>query len=174
MPEAIDAVGEMLNAFPSARDGVRGGWVGVMAKLLTDYPKTIALRMCDPVNGVVRECKFLPTVAEAVKWLEHEVQSLRSAAAWETRSREQLAERHRFETEDKAEPLEHRNAVAGRIKAELRAKGFKFDGDRFQEATAQMARDHLKAKYGKTDADLDALPNQPDRGDYWQGVRWPT
>jgi len=75
-----------------------------------------------------RDSKFLPTVAECVKWLERNTETLRSGAAWDKRSREQLADRNRWEHSAKEEPLEVRQAVAERIKAELTAYGFKFPG----------------------------------------------
>jgi hypothetical protein len=63
-----------------------------------------------------------------VKWLERNTETLRSGAAWDKRSREQLADRDRWEHSAKEEPLEVRQAVAERIKAELTAYGFKFPG----------------------------------------------
>jgi len=175
MPEAIDAVGEMLNAFPNARDGVRGGWVGIMARLLLDYPKSIALRCCDPVNGVVRECKFLPTVSEAIKWLEREVQPLQKAAQWDKQSRAQLAERERLDQDEKAEPLERRKAVVARINAELAAKGFPpIAGLTTPNDLAVAAHKEKLLALGKiTQEQFDALPDLPKGPDYWRGVRWP-
>ena len=128
--EAVEAVARMLNAFPNARDGVRGGYIGVMAELLTRYPRAVALRCAHPIDGVIRECKFLPTIAEAVKWLEREQLPYRNAADREHRIAEQLADRHRFDENDDREPLEYRKHVAERVKNELREAGFRFPEDR--------------------------------------------
>ena len=173
MSQAVEAVGRMLQAFPNARDGLRDGYIGVMAQLLTRYPRMVALRCAHPIDGVIRECKFLPTVAEAIRWLEREQMPMRNADAWERRSRDQLADRERFDRDDKEEPLEHRQAVAARIKAEFRAKGFKFEGD-CKAIDPLAAREHLKNAHHVTDEHLDQIPNQPASNDYWQGIRWPT
>lgn len=174
MPEALEAVGNMLNAYPTARESVHGGWVGLMAKLLTQYPKSVALRCADPIDGVTRTARFLPNMAEAIAWIEREVQSLRSAAAWDQRGREQLADRDRFEREEKAESAEHRKAVADRIRAELIAHGFEFKQDKPTREQIEAWRNQFMAKHNITQGQYDALPDQPDKSDYWQGVRWPT
>src|SRR5262245_26091487 len=59
-----------------------------------------------------------PITVECVKWLERNTETLRSGAAWDKRSREQLADRDRWEHSAKEQPLEVRQAVAERIKAE--------------------------------------------------------
>jgi len=173
MPEAIEAVGRMLNAFPNARDGLRDGYMGVMAQLLTRYPRHIALRCAHPIDGVIRECKFLPTVSEAIKWLEREQASLKTAASWDQRAREQLDERERFEREEKAESTEHRAAVADRIRAELIAAGFQFRQDKPTPEQIDAWRRQFMQNHNITQEQYAALPNQPDKADYWQGVRWP-
>ena len=132
MPEAIETVAKMLNAFPNARDGIRDGYMGVLAQLLTQYPKAIALRCADPIKGVTRTSKFLPTVAQAVEWMEREQGTLKTAASWDRRSREQLNERDQYQHSEhqghETDP-EYRKQVVDRIKGELRGHGFKFLGD---------------------------------------------
>src|SRR5262245_5509785 len=172
MSEAVEAVGRMLAAFPNTRDGVRDGYMGVMAQLLTRYPRQTALRCAHPIDGVIRECKFLPTVAEAIKWLEREQLPLQRASDWERRSREQLAERDREYLQSLS--LEERRAFAAQILDQLRERGFKFPGDCPTLATVDAAREHLRTKYGVTDEQIDALPNQSNKSDFWQGVRWPA
>ena len=157
MPEAIEAVSQMLNAFPNARDGIRDGYIGVLAQLLTRYPKAIALRCAHPI----------------VKWLEREQATLKTAAAWDQRSRDQLAERQRLERADKEESAEHRQAVADRIRAELTAVGFQFKQDKSTKEQIEAWRDEFMAKYNISQEQYDAIPDQPESSDYWQGVRWP-
>jgi hypothetical protein len=118
----------MLDAFPNAKSSASDGYLGALANLLTQYPRTTALHCADPVNGLARECKFLPSIAEAVKWLEREQLPLRNAADRERRNAEQFAQRDRDAADEKAEPLEHRRRVAERITRELKEAFARGDG----------------------------------------------
>jgi hypothetical protein len=126
MSQAVEAVGKMLRAYPNARDGLRDGYVGTIAALLCKYPRAVALRCADPLNGVCTVSKFLPTVAHCVEWLEREQRPLRDAFERERRSREQLEERREFDAQQKEESPEKRAQVWKRIKGELEAHGFNF------------------------------------------------
>jgi hypothetical protein len=119
MQEAIAAVGKMLNAYPNARDGVRDGYMGIIAALLCQYPRSIAMRCANPINGVCRTTKFLPTVAEVVEWCETNTVTIRTFAEFQSNSRKQFAEQDQREEADEAEPLEYRRKVAERIRREL-------------------------------------------------------
>ena len=120
MQEAIEAVGKMLNAYPNARDGIRDGYMGTIAALLCQYPRSVALRCANPINGVCRETKFLPTVAEVVAWCEPNTGHMRRTVEFEHRSQKQFAEREEIEGENKAEPLDYRRQVAQRILREIK------------------------------------------------------
>jgi len=151
MQEAIEAVGKMLNAYPNARDGVRDGYMGTIAALLCQYPRSVALRCANPINGVCRETKFLPTVAEVVAWCEPTTGHMRRTVEFEHRSQTQFAERDYCDAVRNAEPLEHRMKVAERIKNELRGHGFQFKSDTklAQQNWKQFSADDLLAKYPK-------------------------
>ena len=69
-----------------------------------------------------------PITVECVKWLERNTETLRSGAAWDKRSREQLAIAIAGSTVRRKNRSKVRQAVAERIKAELTAYGFKFPG----------------------------------------------
>ena len=120
MQEAIEAVGKMLNAYPNARDGVRDGYMGTIAALLCQYPRSVALHCANPINGVCRETKFLPTVAEVVAWCEPNTGHMRRTVEFEHRSQKQIREREEIEAENKFEPLEYRRKVAERILREMK------------------------------------------------------
>jgi len=167
--EAAEALTKVLAAaFPS--NYVRDGYVGTMAQVLVKYPRKVALRCVDPIDGIARECKFLPTVAEYTNWLERESQFLRRISDRESRIAAQLAEREYLEHEgregDNADP-EYRKRVAEKFKAALRAKGMKFDGELSKDDSV-AARDHLKTAYDVTDEQIDALPSLPSS---WQRAR---
>jgi hypothetical protein len=154
MAEAIEAVTKMLNAYPNARDGIRDGYMGVIAALLCKYPRQVALRCADPINGVTRQSKFLPTVADCVQWLEREQLPFERAHEREGRVAQQLADRRRYEEGDHVGPeadVEYRKQVAVRMKDELRAKGFQFKGDQTKPAREPWKRfsvDELRKIYG--------------------------
>jgi hypothetical protein len=120
MQEAIEAVGKMLNAYPNARDGVRDGYMGTIAALLCQYPRGIALQCANPIQGVCRETKFLPTVADVVAWCEIRQGTMARIVDHEHRSQAQFKEREKFEADDSAEPLEYRRKVAERILREIK------------------------------------------------------
>ena len=69
-----------------------------------------------------------PITVECVKWLERNTETLRSGAAWDKRSREQLTIAIAGSTVRRKNRSKVRQAVAERIKAELTAYGFKFPG----------------------------------------------
>ena len=120
MQEAIEAVGKMLNAYPNARDGVRDGYMGTIAALLCQYPRSVALRCANPINGVCRETKFLPTVAEVVAWCEPNIGRMTRIIEFQHQSQKQFREREEIEAENKSEPLEYRRKVAERILREIK------------------------------------------------------
>jgi hypothetical protein len=68
MSEAVDFVGKLLAAYPNPN--VSDSYIGAIAAVLRDYPREIATKCCDPLQGVVRGCKFVPTIADLVAWCE--------------------------------------------------------------------------------------------------------
>ena len=144
-----------------------------LVAVLERYDDPTVKEATNPITGIQRHSKFPPTIAEVAAFCDESVRRSTYASQYDARSNQQLQEREQFERQGKQEPPEHRKAVAERIKAELRAKGFKFEGD-VKGPTPEQAREHLKNAYHVTDEQLDQIPNQPDSNDYWQGMRWPT
>jgi len=120
MSDAVELVGKLLDGFPNRAQAGRS-YIGALASVLCTYPKTVAVQCCDLTNGVARETRFLPTVADLVAWCERETQSLRGVV----------------EKEDHYDKLERE----ARERAEADAK---------QEADrkARPSYDDLKAKHG--------------------------
>jgi hypothetical protein len=171
MAEAIEAVGRMVACYPHAdAERVGKGYVGAMASVLAEYPRSVAMACADVRSGVVRSCKFLPTIAEVVAWCEPEVARLRRVTDYDARSARQLCERDQLEREANAETPEHRAAVVERIRCEMAAAGMPFDRDRRHYHGETPAT--VMAKLGVTQAQWDAIPNAPQRADYWRGLRW--
>jgi hypothetical protein len=142
--------------------------------VLEGYADTTIEQATDPRTGIQRECKFPPTIAEFVAFCDEIKRRATYSAEYDARSARQLAERKAFEEQDARESLEHRIAVANRIKAELRTKGFTFAGDTPRANTVAQEREKLLALGKITPEQFDALPDLPKSPDYWQGIRWPN
>lgn len=96
-----------------------------LASVLERYPIEVVKKATDAAgDGIQRQCKFPPSIAEMVEWCDIIVSKQDRQSSWDERSRKQLAERAAHEAEQKNEDLEHRKKVAERIRSELRAKGF--------------------------------------------------
>lgn len=95
LSEALTAAGGLLDASPY-RSQAGDSYIGVLAKLLMEYPRSVALKCADPLRGVSRETKFLPTVADIVAWCENETEPLRGHVEYERRVEAQLRAREEW------------------------------------------------------------------------------
>src|SRR5262249_6289979 len=109
LSEAIDAVGKMLNGFPNSAPPESRRYNGALATVLSEFPRQIALACADPVKGVARTTKFLPTVADVVAWCERETAALRTPVDREDRDQQFIRE-CRERAEHEAEWAEKRKA----------------------------------------------------------------
>jgi hypothetical protein len=170
MQEAIEAVGKMLNAYPNARDGIRDGYMGTIAALLCQYPRSVALSCANPINGVCRETKFLPTVAEVVAWCEPNTGHMRRTVEFEHRSQKQFREREEIEAEDKAEPLEYRRKVAERILREMKEAFATGNAEPYNVFVPTFAPQYsdMVARGGRPGVSLE----DKDRAGVWVRLSW--
>lgn len=102
--ESIEAATRIVEAYPNGGRGAGEGYLGALAAMLGSYPRSVALRCADRVNGIVRACKFLPTPADIVAWCEKATEPLRDRCEHEIRVSRQLSERaanERLETDDR-------------------------------------------------------------------------
>jgi hypothetical protein len=96
--EAIEAATRIVSYYPGNMTAKSGdGYVGALSAMLSSYPKQVAQHCADPVRGIVRECKFPPSVADIVAWCEHKTEPLRIQVDRERRVAQQIEERERFE-----------------------------------------------------------------------------
>jgi hypothetical protein len=109
MSDAVDVIGRLVDAFPNGRAQAGRSYIGALASLLVTYPKTIALQCADPVRGVARDIRFLPTVADLVAFCERELAAMRNIVEREDRAQE-LAKRQR-EAADAEKRLSDARAV---------------------------------------------------------------
>ncbi len=90
----------MLKSYPPSELD-HSGYIGALANCLAQYPKCLAVRCADPVNGVVATTRFKPTIADLTVWCERELQGMRGIVdrddqeqRWAT-ERTQAADRER-------------------------------------------------------------------------------
>jgi hypothetical protein len=76
--EAVESVGRLIAAFPNGTPANAKGYIGALAAVLVDYPRVVAAKCSDPLKGVARETRFLPTVADLVGWCEREKAGLQT------------------------------------------------------------------------------------------------
>lgn len=117
----MDLVSRLVKAYPNGGAQAGAGYLGALAAVLCEYPEQVARRCADPVHGVSRETKFLPTVADLVGWCE------RATAAM----------RHPIDIEDRE------------IRRRRAAKEAEEEWKRIDAArSARPSIDDLRAKYG--------------------------
>jgi hypothetical protein len=77
--EAMGLVGQMLKSYPpTAADAAEsGGYIGMLAATLVQFPKCVSVRCADPLKGVASTSRFKPTVADLTAWCERGTAELR-------------------------------------------------------------------------------------------------
>ena len=123
LSEAIDAVASMLAGFPNGAPQNSQGYIGALAAVLMEYPRSVALACSSRKQGIVRTTRFLPTIADIVAWCDQHTAEMRQPIDREERDR-QFAQ-------------EHRRMAAEAADLELQRK-------------TRPSYDELKAKHGPT------------------------
>jgi hypothetical protein len=77
LSEALMTVSKLISTYPNGGGQAGKGYMGALAAVLASYPTRIAIAVADPVYGVPRECKFLPTPADVIAWCERELAEMR-------------------------------------------------------------------------------------------------
>lgn len=119
-------------------------YLGLIAKVLMEYPRQVAVRCANPIHGVPRETKFLPTVADVVAWCERETEPLRRDVAREQRVIEQIAAREEWQNEPKDQRLLDKTRAwldrSDPVAAELTARDEAAERARREIAVANLER----------------------------------
>jgi len=159
--EAAILVKRMMACYPSLSLHDPEVYIAELVMLLTRHPLDVGEKAIEKAK--FESPKFLPTVPEVAKACDGIRQEGWSyAQEFEAQSRRQLEDRRRRELEDEREPLEYRRQAAERILAEYHAAVLGPTSPTIE--TAAM----VKAKYGLTDQQWDALPDSP-KG-HWQSI----
>lgn len=154
LSEAIEAAGGIVRSYPNGGGQAGDRYIGALAAMLQSYPRQVVTKCADPVHGIVRECKFLPTPADVVAWCEPQAEKLRIQVTRALRVNNQLRRRSEFAKEqDRSQRLSY---------AELKAKHGASDGtwgiDRAERKTYRWpSKSDLEAICGKEA--WDKLPN---------------
>jgi len=119
--------------------------------VLERYDDKVIEAVTSPVTGIQRTCKFPPSIAEFVEFIDEHIRRSTFASNYDARSRKQLDERDEYERQGKTESAEHRAMVVKRVKDELRGHGFQFQGDTkpAENHWKQFSADELLAKYSR-------------------------
>jgi hypothetical protein len=138
-------------------------YISAVVRILSAYPIDVVQQVIDPLNGLPGKLEWLPKPFEIRKACEEIYRPIRRRREWEERSKEQLAERERLAN------LPPPKQTYEAFKADMAARGMPIDKQsRNIESAAK-----LKAKYGLTNAQWDAIPDLPaNHSDYWEGVGW--
>jgi hypothetical protein len=93
-----------------------------LGMVLERYDDATIRAVTSPVTGIQRSCKFPPSIAEFVEFIDEHIRRASFAQSYDAHSADQLREREQIEREAVHETLEHRRAAAERILAEYKAQ----------------------------------------------------
>lgn len=92
LSEAVTLIAKLLDGFPHGRPPNQTSYIGALANVLCQYPRMVAAKCVDPIKGVARETRFLPTISDLVAWCERESAFLRDAVERDDREQRLRAE----------------------------------------------------------------------------------
>jgi hypothetical protein len=127
------------------------GYITTIANVLVRYPRSVAIKCAHPIDGVVRQTKFLPTPSDIIDWCEAAALPLREAADRENRIEQQLKARDEWNA-----PRTGPRKTAAEILKSFEDAGFEFAG---RKKRITVSRDEFVRRYGISERDFDALPS---------------
>lgn len=116
-------------------------------------------RVVDPRTGLPSKLKWLPNIPEVHAACEEIAGLQRRTREYEKRSQKQLAERD----------LPRTTETLDEMWADMDRRGWTPPENR--KVVRIETADSAKAKLGLTDAQWNALPDQPESSEYWEGKR---
>jgi hypothetical protein len=126
--------------------------------VLERYPDPIIREATNPLTGIQRTCKFPPSIAEMVEFIDELKRRANFQSDWDANVAKQNAEYDKFERQAKAENIERRKAAVARLKADLAKVGMHILRDQQPQSRETMCGPISKE-------DWDALPDAPPRPD---------
>jgi hypothetical protein len=156
--QAAALVARMLRGFPHLSLPDPKGYMAALIEVLTPYPLWCGeFAIKRPGDNP----EFPPSDRTLRKWLEEIVSPARANAQWSKRAAEQLDERKALP------PLPRHKQTFGEMKAEMTQRGLYQD----KKGSEPLDPETVRKKLGVSQADWDAIPNQPVDSQYWVGIR---
>lgn len=157
LSEAMDAVMKLVAAFPNGGADAGRGYLGALASILVTYPRIVALKCADPIQGVARETKFLPTVSDIVAWCERNTDDMKRPVEREDREARLLREvRERADADKKLSTDRSKRLTYEELQAKY-GPNWGIDNGRQRVKTKAEYQQELIAQIGQ--AAFDALPD---------------
>jgi len=127
------------------------GYLATIANILVRYPRSVAIKCAHPIDGVVRQTKFLPTPSDVIDWCDAAALPLREAADRESRIERQLSARDEWNT----------LRTGKRPSADEILQRFEEAGLEFKSRTKRItvSPEEFQQRYEISQADFDALPS---------------
>ena len=172
LSDALEVVSRMIQRYPNGGANAGDGYLGGLAAVLASYPRSVAMRADDPLKGVPRETRFLPTPADVIAWCERETEELRRIV----RPVEHSEEIRRQAAVREEEERQLQDARAKRpTYEELRAKYGPNWGisnpDKPAPPTREECRQKLIGQIGQEA--FDAIPDAGYTGEQWKKLHAP-
>lgn len=146
--DAFNAVSAMIAGF-AHKGQADDGYIATIANVLVRYPRSVAIKCAHPIDGVVRQTKFLPTPSDVIDWCEAEARPLREAVDRENRIERQLDARDEWNA-----PRPTPRKTAAEILAMFEEVGFEFGS---QKKRITVSPEEFVSQYGISRAQFDAL-----------------
>jgi hypothetical protein len=93
LSEAVEIASMLVSLYPNGTPPDMEAYIGGLARVLMEYPRSVAECAHDPVHGVPRETRFLPTPHDLHEWCDRETKKLRASMEVESAARDRDRER---------------------------------------------------------------------------------
>ena len=151
---ALQRVGFLLGQYAKARPHEPVIYTAGIAAILAEYPRSVIEYVTDPRTGLASRIKWIPEPAEVREACEERMAPTRMHEARKIREREYRR--------SLPPPIDRSNRpTAEAVKAHLAAHGIHI-GERGRVVAVETPA-MVRARYGLSQADWDALPNAPPR-----------
>ena len=148
--QAVALTNKMLGSYPSTDLHDPETYIATMAAVLCRYPLDVGERA---IESVVMSLKFIPVVAEIVEACRQQLPAPTWTDEWEARSRAQIEERQRLAAPPSKTEYERITDGFKQLRTYLRPD----EANKENQFTPKK----IKAKFGLTDAQWDAIPDAP-------------
>jgi hypothetical protein len=123
------------------------GYLVQLGMVLERYDDAVIRAVTSPLTGIQRSCKFPPSIAEFVEFIDEHIRRTSYVANFDEQAQKQLVEREEEKCQLREEPLEYRRKVAERILAQYRAQLVPPETKPQLQTWRQFPDDDLRAMY---------------------------